>query len=161
METFELYLEKYSKPLLLNMSCIWVAKYRWQFSSTLGAYTVINGKKVTLLAMLTNGNLSGNMYLTNGNPVDYRMENIRKLEVNQSQHQKIEKGMSSKYRGVSYNPERQRKPWLAQKSCQGVRVLQKYFATEIEAAMAYNQATIKCLGHEEAFFNHQLNEFVH
>jgi hypothetical protein len=159
MKTFELYLDNHPNNLLLNQSCIWVCKYAWKFSPQLGVYTVIQGKKVTLLSMLTNS--KEGHFLSNGIPTDYRMENISKLEVNRAQYQKLTHGYTSKYKGVSYFPQRKSKPWLAQKSCGGQRVLQKYFRTELEAAFAYNQATIECIGHEEAFFGKHLNEFLH
>lgn len=159
METFELYLDNYFNNLLLDKSCVWVAKYKWQFDPLLGVYTNLNGKKVTLLSMLTN---SGSGYfLSNGNPTDYRMANIRKLMANSEQYKKAQAGFSSQFKGVTYREQRGKKPWLAQKSCLGKRILQKYFSSEIEAAMAYNQAVIKCVGHEKAFFGKMLNEFNH
>jgi hypothetical protein len=158
METFELYLANHTHNLILDLKNIWACKYPWKFSPALGVYTVTYGKKQKLLSLLKG---KGDYYLLNGLPYDYREINIGKLEVNQSQFQKLTKGYTSKYKGVSFSGSRKNKPWLAQKSHNGQRILQSYFSTEIEAAMAYNKATIEALGHEKAFFGQHLNEFVH
>lgn len=81
----------------------------------------------------------------NGDRLDFRKANLGRIEVTEGQFSRVLSGRSSKYRGVSYNANRV-KPWLAQFSHKGKRVLQRYYETELEAALAYNRAAIGALG---------------
>ena len=156
MSTFKLFLENFNRPLVLDLASINAAEYQWIFCATHGVYRLTDGKREYLVYFIKG---PGRFFLANGLPYDYRLANIREFQVNKEQYQKLANRCSSRYKGVTYVGKRQAKTWLAQKSCQGNRVLQKYFHTEIEAAQAYNKATIECLGHQEAFFGKHLNEF--
>jgi hypothetical protein len=86
----------------------------------------------------------------NGNGLDNRRDNLRvclhQQNLSNQHHQR--RLTHSRYKGVTFNKNRasQKKPWIAQ-----IKAFQKhyglgYFATEIEAARAYNEAATRFFG---------------
>ena len=78
----------------------------------------------------------------NGDPADNRISNLREATRAQNGYNAASRGGRSKYCGVSYEPRYDK--WIAQ--CSGAPGQSRYigsFATEIEAAHAYDAAAIQ------------------
>ena len=80
----------------------------------------------------------------NKNSRDNRLTNLRLLSKNQNmQNRRSKKNAKSKYKGVTFNKESQRKPWKARIN---YNKRQKYlgsFETELQAFGAYKKEAIK------------------
>ena len=78
----------------------------------------------------------------NHNPLDNRKENLRLVDNKTNcQNTQSHRDSISKYKGVSYwgHPSHRKKRWLAQMYFNyGETKLKRYFASEIEAAICYN-----------------------
>ncbi|HLK57241.1 MAG TPA: HNH endonuclease [Chthonomonadaceae bacterium] len=81
----------------------------------------------------------------NGDGLDNRKENLRPAThaQNHQNRRKIE-GCSSRYKGVSWNKERQR--WRAYIYVNRKRIELGYYADEKEAALAYDRAALQYFG---------------
>lgn len=86
----------------------------------------------------------------NGNGLDNRRSNLRTClhQQNLSNQRHQRRDTYSQYKGVTYNKNKvaQKKPWIAQ-----IKAFQKhyglgYFATEVEAARAYDEAAKRFFG---------------
>lgn len=78
----------------------------------------------------------------NGNKLDNRRNNLRIVTHAENMiNWDNNKGITSKYRGVSWDNSRQK--WKTQIHFKGEHVFIKRFDTEIEAAKAYNENAIK------------------
>lgn len=77
----------------------------------------------------------------NGDGLDNRRANIRIATVaeNNYNHFKRRNATSSAYKGVSFDVHYKLKPWMARGQRNGKCVFRKHFATEQEAALAYNE----------------------
>jgi hypothetical protein len=81
----------------------------------------------------------------NGNPLDNQRVNLRICTQSQNMgNAKKRKNVSSKFKGVSFYKSRGK--WEAYIKANGVFVKLGYFATEIEAAKAYDNAAIANFG---------------
>lgn len=89
----------------------------------------------------------------NHDGLDNRKENLRLVNpsMNLQNSRKFRNG-SSRFKGVSFAPKVLHKPWRAYVNKNGKRKNLGYFTTEIEAAVAYNEAA-KTLFGEFAFLN--------
>lgn len=76
----------------------------------------------------------------NRNPLDNRQENLRLTTslVNNQNAGKRKDGLTSKFKGVNFH--KAKRPWKAQIQVQGKKISLGNYATEIEAAIRYNQA---------------------
>lgn len=93
----------------------------------------------------------------NHNKLDNRKSNLRvcdktQNQINQKAKKKLDGSSQSKYKGVSLRPKnRGNKPWRCRIAYRG-KITTKYFATEKEAALAYNELAKEIHG-EYAFLN--------
>jgi hypothetical protein len=164
MTNFKLYAETtFNKPKLLVLSTedVWAAKYKWVIDGTevktqFGPYKLLKTEIGKLLGYPANGII----IQANGDYLNFSRENLRLLEMDKVQYERLDSGKLSRFIGVTYQASR-KKPWLAQLTVAGTRVLQKYYATEVEAALAYNGALIGHLGYTRALASGKLNEFIH
>lgn len=81
----------------------------------------------------------------NGNGLDNRKINLRECTPAENRHNMhARRGISSKYKGVCW--VKNKKKWQAAIMTNGKRHWLGYYANEIEAAFAYDQAAIKYFG---------------
>jgi len=78
----------------------------------------------------------------NCDPFDNRRENIRicTLAQNNRNRKKYKGNYLSEYKGVSFYKRRKTKPWFAQIMVNGKNIYLGIFASEVEAACAYDKA---------------------
>ena len=91
----------------------------------------------------------------NHNGLDNRRENLRECNGTQNLgNQRLQKGRSSIYKGVSYKSRRSHlpTPWRAQIKINRNDIYLGYFSSEKEAAITYNNAALEYFG-EFAFLN--------
>lgn len=105
-------------------------------------------KRISLHRYITNCPKGMVVDHINGNTLDNRKENLRICTNKENAYnQKKHKGnRHSKYKGVTFRKELKSKPWEAMiyKDYKSKRL--GYFATEIEAAKAYNMAAAEAYG---------------
>jgi hypothetical protein len=81
----------------------------------------------------------------NGNGLDNRRANLRLCTlVENNRNTQKRRGCVSEFKGVTYRPSRN-KPWLA-KVCVGKTSYSRSLATELEAALAYDEMAKKHFG---------------
>jgi hypothetical protein len=88
----------------------------------------------------------------NGFKFDNRLHNLRAVSKTIDVHNKPKRsGLSSKFKGVSYDNARNMWAWLVTKY--GEKVARGRCKTEVEAARAYNEAAIKFYGNNATLNN--------
>lgn len=93
----------------------------------------------------------------NGNSLDNRKENLRVCTQQQNLFNKtLSKKSKSGFKGVWFRKECKTKPWQAQIKFNSTEIHLGYFKNKVEAALAYNQATLKYFG---SFAN--INKFTY
>lgn len=81
------------------------------------------------------------------NKLNNRRKNLRAATNGQNQMNRAKlAAAASRFKGVTFKPRNIGKPWLARISHDRRRVHLGYFATEREAAVAYNRAAAKLFG---------------
>lgn len=130
-----------------------VKHYTWHVSKTKGSETPYavahshydekgNQKLVKMHHLITQDT---NIDHINGNGLDNRRANLRKANAYQnSWNSKSHAGSKSKYKGVSWNKERQK--WKAQITCKGTHYNLGHFDTEEAAAKVYDARAKKLHG---------------
>lgn len=120
-----------------------VSKHSWCTShngnGNFYAQTRINTKTVYMHRFILSAPKGTMLDHRNGNSLDNRKENLRfctKSENSLNSKHRVRR--YSAYRGVTF--DRNRGKWTAQLRVNGVKVLSKRFATELEAAQAYKDA---------------------
>jgi len=132
-----------------------VAPYKWHMLG--GRYAVAKvGGKTILMHRLIMGDLPGTAYdHRNGFGLDNRQSNLRKATQKENMrncrkrqfHGKPDKITSSKYKGVSWRKDRHRwQAYIGSPSAESSRQSLGCYATEEEAATAYNAAAIVRFG---------------
>lgn len=87
----------------------------------------------------------------NLNRLDNTKENLRICNIQENSFNRKSKGVTSKYKGVSYSTNGNCK-WRARIYCGDKRIHIGYYDNEIDAAKAYNEEAIKLFG-EFAWLN--------
>jgi hypothetical protein len=108
----------------------------------------LNGKSISMHRVIMNNPKGLVVDHINGNTLDNRKENLRICSFVQNiYNQKKHKGKRhSKYKGVTFRKELKSKPWEAFIYANRKSKRLGYFATEIEAAKAYNEIALKTYG---------------
>lgn len=132
-------------------------KYSWYVGVVrkinLHIYSRINNKHTPLqyFILQKNRNSEETIIFKDQNRLNFRKENLLiGTKLHSSYSRKPHRNSSSKYKGVSWN--KKRKHWVAQIKTDKKPIYLGSFASEEEAAIAYNQAAIKHFG-ELAFQN--------
>jgi len=81
----------------------------------------------------------------NGNTLDNRKENLRFANKSQNASNTVKSRGKSKYKGVWYQPSR-KKPWKAELTHNNTKFSLGSYATEEEAALAYNKMAVQLFG---------------
>lgn len=142
----EIIVKNYS--LLIDEEDVWLADINWTPVKSNGNIYFQNRNVGWLHKVLINcpkGKVSDHI---NGNTLDNRKVNLRictKLQ-NQYNQKKHKRATHSQYKGVTFRKELKSKPWEAFIYNGGKGRRLGYFATEIEAAQAYNKAAKKAYG---------------
>lgn len=88
-----------------------------------------------------------------GNPMNNQKANLAYRSPTQLiQSAEKRQGSSSKYKGVTFSPERKGNQWLARIHKDGTKYFLGYHPTQVDAALAYNVAAQELYG-DEAFIN--------
>ena len=121
------------------------SKLRWSTSSGY-ARTGSRESEAYMHRMIMNPEKGMQIDHISGNTLDNRRCNLRicTQKQNAMNRKKKSDGRTSIYKGVSYTPRDKplKKPWKVKANGKHVA----FFATEIEAAKAYNDAVLECYG---------------
>lgn len=106
------------------------------------------GKRIYMHRLLTGAPKGKDVDHINGVSLDNRRENLRVCEhrQNQANQRKQSRKTSSRFKGVTTQRNRKSKPWMAQIKANKIRHYLGWFATEEEAAKAYNIAATRLFG---------------
>lgn len=120
-----------------------VNKFKWCAQKCNGKFYAArrSGNKILLLHReLTNATKGQRVDHENGDSLDNRRDNLRHCTQRQNLQgfQKKRSGSTSKFRGVCL--PRKSKKWLAQIEVEGKNLRLGSFDSEVEAALAYNEA---------------------
>ena len=126
----------------------WLSQWRWFYVQTKGREYAIrhemHGRKqipIYMHRLILGCTPSEECDHINGNGLDQRRTNLRKCSHQQNQcNQRKRRGGTSRYKGVSWYPRGGKWRALAAKKFLG------YFASEIDAARAYNAAASEMFG---------------
>lgn len=135
-----------------------LSKFKWRFHNGYAVRQhymgIIEGKPIywnmQMHRIITNCSSKYEVDHINGNRLDNRITNLRFCNDKQNAHNSMNRGGSSKYKGVHWDKRKRR--WIAQIGIEWKRIHLGNFLSEEQAAAAYNQAAIKYHG-EFASFN--------
>ena len=123
-----------------------ISQWNWSVSSYGYAYKNKNGSILMHVAIMNTPKGMQTDHI-NGNKLDNRRENLRICTTAQNQFNSKphSDNIYSKHKGVSFlKAKKQAKnPWITMINIDGKPTFLGTFATEIEAAKAYNEASIK------------------
>jgi hypothetical protein len=116
-------------------------KLKLQYACT----TFVDGKKHRLHRLLLSPKLSQKIDHVNGNGLDNRRINLRicTQQQNAANMRCRKNKSSSKFKGVFFRKDLRTRPWVAMIGSKSKNKNLGYFATEYEAAKAYNNAALK------------------
>jgi len=137
----------------------WLSKHKWHCNNSYAtrqdrsSRNRVNVKMARLLMGCSCGD-GNEVDHINHNTLDNRRCNLRICTTQQNQHnRKSYVGGSSPFKGVSFSKDGKRKRrWRAGIEIDGSKKRLGYYATELEAAEAYNEAAKKYFG-EFAYLN--------
>jgi len=90
----------------------------------------------------------------NHNGLDNRKDNLREVTRSQnSLNKKCRRDCASRYKGVQLSKHSKIKKWRACVRYEGKSISLGYFATEKEAALAYNKKAVELWGEEHVYLN--------
>ena len=125
-----------------------IQDYKWKKSTNSVGQIYFCCNKNRLHRLITNCPKGYVVDHINGDTLDNTLQNLRICTIVQNiYNQKKHKGdRHSKYKGVTFRKNLVSKPWEAFIYCGGISKRLGYFATEKEAAAAYNKAAITAYG---------------
>lgn len=129
-----------------------IAQYRWHAAKGPGGHWYVHacrdGRLVVMHRLISHAPPDQEVDHRNGDGLDNRRENLRICihQQNICNRRKLASA-SSKFKGVWFEKhDRLTKPWRAAIMTFGKRTHLGYYATEEEAAKAYDEAAVKCHG---------------
>lgn len=125
-----------------------VSRFSWQaFLAKSGQWYATNRKCGRLHRLIMDAPAGMQVDHRNGNTLDNRRDNLRICTHQQNQWNRKRSPGRSRFKGVTFWGSRPtRKPWMARIEKNGKRIGLGYFATEAEAAQAYDRAARELFG---------------
>lgn len=135
-------------------------QHKWYCLNDYAARDKITDKRKRTLYMhrlIMNCSESSYVDHVDGNPLNNRRENLRICSQSQNNmnRNKTEGNFSSRYKGVSFDKERNK--WVMRLQKDGKCIIRKRFEKELDAAVFYNEMALKVYG-EFAVLNKLQNE---
>ena len=119
-------------------------KTTWYAGSSHGRF--FGGKGLYLHRVLMEPAEGQHVDHINGNGLDCRRENMRLCTVTENRRNKRKTHGASRFKGVQRNKTRVSRPWCAKITVNYACLWLGSYATEEEAAVAYNEAAMKHFG---------------
>lgn len=131
-----------------------VSRYRWHampqdkrlFRAAANVANVVGRRKVLLHRFILSAPRDLEVDHVNGDPLDNRRCNLRLATAQENARNQGKTHGRSRYKGVSFRMDLRSRPWVAKLKVSGRTVHLGYFATEEEAARAYDAAAKRFFG---------------
>lgn len=140
----------------------WLSQWKWMYGDSQGdgrqgyarrgRYSEGRQTHVYMHRLIVDAPPGSEVDHINGNTLDNRRSNLRIVTAKENSNNRAKyrrnrgNPPTSQYKGVTRRPGRIKRPWEAQIGCNGERIKLGMFATEIEAAEAYDEAARRLFG---------------